>query len=147
MREDPAPSRRLRVLVVATTLAFLAGACGGSGPLDAEALSHEADTVRSTAAQGALLARNALAGRTTRIYTREHATDLADSASRTAATLTEATAEPALQPELQQLTQIAAQVNAALEQLVTAPAGEEGAIADQLQAAADASRQVGEGLT
>ena len=43
--------------------------------------------------------------------------------------------------------QIAAQVNAALEQLVTAPAGEEGAIADQLQAAADASRQVGEGLT
>src|SRR6476619_6867323 len=40
VREDPAPSRRLRVLVVATTLAFLAGACGGSGPLDGEALSH-----------------------------------------------------------------------------------------------------------
>jgi len=141
------PPRRLRLFVVAMILALLAGACGGSGPLDAEALSHEADTVRSTAAEGALLAQDALAGRTTLIYTREHATDLADSASRTAATLTGATTEPALEPQLQQLTQIAAQVNAALEQLVTAPAGEEGAIADELHAAADASRQVGEGLT
>jgi hypothetical protein len=146
VNEHLRPPRRLTTVVVAATLALLTAACGGTGPLDAEALSHEADALHSTAAEGALLAQDALAGKTTRIYTREHATDLADVAAQSAATLSEATAEPALEPQLQQLTQLADQVNAALEQLVTASAGEEGAIADQLQAAADASQQVGEGL-
>jgi hypothetical protein len=146
VREDSASRRRLTVPVIVATLALFAGACGSSGTLDAKALSHEADAVRSTAAEGALLARDSLAGKTTRIYTREHATDLADAASRTESMLAAATTEPALEPELQQLSQVAGQVTAALERLIGASPGEEGAIADQLQAAADASRQVGEGL-
>jgi hypothetical protein len=114
--------------------------------LDGEALSQAAETVQSDAAEGAFLAQDALAGKTTRIYRREHALDLSDAASRTEATLVAATTDPALEPELGQLAELAGQVTDALERLANASEDEDRALADELQAAAEASRKIAEGL-
>jgi hypothetical protein len=131
--------------VVAVAL-VLAAACGSGGTLDREALSQEADTLRSTAAEGALLARDDLAGRITSTFLREHAADLSDAMSQTAATLAAATTEPPLETQLQQLATLAAQVTAALEQLPTASTDEERILAEELQAAANTSQRIGEEL-
>ncbi len=131
----------------AVAVAFvLATACSSGGPLDQEALSQEADTLRSTAAEGALLARDDLAGKMTSIFLQEHAADLSDAVSQTAATLTAATTEPALEAQLQELATIAGQVTTALEQLPTASTDEEHRLADELQAAAETSRRIGDEL-
>ena len=117
-------SRPRAAFAVAVAL-VLVTACGSGGTLDREALSQEADTLRSTAAEGALLARDDLAGKITPTFLREHAADLSEAVSQTAATLTVATTEPALETQLHQLATLAAQVTTALEQLPTASADEE----------------------
>ena len=135
-------SRPRAAFAVAVAL-VLAAACSSGGPLDREALSQEADTLRSTAAEGALLARDDLAGKITPTFLQEHAADLSDAVSQTAATLTAATTEPAFEAQLQQLATLAGQVTTALEQLPTASADEERTLADALQAAADTSHEIG----
>jgi hypothetical protein len=137
-------SRPRTAFAVGMVLALVA-ACSG-GTLDRDALSQEADTLRSTAAEGALLARDDLAGKITPTFLREHAADLSDAVSHAEATLTAATTEPALEALLHQLATLAGQVTAALEQLPTASPDEERTLADELQAAADASRRIGEEL-
>jgi hypothetical protein len=132
--------------LLAMTLVIVGVACGRGGTLEPEALSQEAETLRSDAAEGALLAQDTLAGKTTRIYTREHALDLSEDASQTEATLVAATTEPALEPELRQLAELAGQVTDALERLANASEDEEGTLVGELQAAAEASRKIGEGL-
>ena len=138
-------SRPRAAFAVAVALA-LAAACSSGGTLDREALSQEADTLRSTAAEGALLARDDLGGKITQTFLREHAADLSEAVSQTAATLTAATTEPALELQLQQLATLAGQVTAALEQLPNASTEEEHRLAEELQAAADTSRRIGEEL-
>jgi DNA-binding transcriptional regulator YdaS (Cro superfamily) len=68
--------------------------------LGSSALSQHAKTVQSLAAEGALLAEDAVAGRTTSVYTREHAAELAKAASREAASLQKAKTDAALEPKL-----------------------------------------------
>jgi len=48
----------------------------GAGELSASALSKQADSLRSLAAEGALLAEDASAGKTTRTFSRVHSSDL-----------------------------------------------------------------------
>jgi hypothetical protein len=134
---------RTRAAFAVTVALALATACGSGGTLDREALSQEADTLRSTAAEGALLARDDLAGKITQTFLREHAADLSDAVSQTAATLTAATTEPALEAQLQQLATLAGQVTTALEQLPTASADEQRALADAFEVAADTSQRIG----
>ena len=138
-------SRPRAAFAVAVAL-VLAAACGTAGTLDREALSREADTLRSTAAEGALLARDDLAGKITPTFLREHAADLSEAVSQTAATLTAATTEPALEAQLHELATLADQVTAALEQLPTASPDQERTLADSLEAAADTSRRIAEEL-
>ena len=57
-------------------LALLGAGCGGGGRLGAKALSQQAKSVQSLAAEGALLAQDAVSGKTTRVYRREHFSDL-----------------------------------------------------------------------
>jgi hypothetical protein len=132
--------------LLALTLVIVGVACGRGGTLEPEALSQEAETLRSDAAEGALLAQDTLAGKTTRVYTRAHASYLSEDASQTAATLSAATTEPALEPELRQLAELAGQVSDALERLANASQDEERTLVGELQAAAEASRKIGEGL-
>src|SRR5947209_17486315 len=98
-------------LIVA--LALLSAGCGGS-ELSASALSKQADSVRSLAAEGALLAGEASEGKTTGIFTRVHSSELDKSAAQTASTLEKATTTPALEPKLHRLSTLAGGVSAAL---------------------------------
>jgi hypothetical protein len=134
-----------RVLLLGVMLALLGAGCGG-GKLEAKALSQESKSLRSLAAEGSLLTEDAVSGKTTRVYTREHSSDLHKAASRLEASLKTAKTAPALEPELRQLTALAAQVRGDLQRLGGASKEEERAIGRELQAATQASQKIGEGL-
>jgi hypothetical protein len=130
--------------LVALVALFGAG-CGG-GKLGAKALSIESASLRSLAAEGALLAEDAASGKTTSVYTREHAADLHKAASEAVASLKTAKTASALQPKLRQLAVLAAQVRGDLARLGNASNEEARALGRELQAAAEESKKIGEGL-
>jgi hypothetical protein len=138
--------RLLRVLLLGVTLALLGTGCGGGGQLGAKALLREAKSLQSEAAEGALLAEDAVSGKTTRVYTREHSSDLYKAASQAESSLKAAKTEPALEPTLRQLAAIAARVSVDLRRLGGASRNEQRALARELEAAAAESRKLGEGL-
>jgi hypothetical protein len=138
--------RLKRALLLGVMLALLGAGCGGGGRLGAKALSQESASLRSLAAEGALLAEDAVSGKTTGIYTREHSADLNKAASEAEASLKAAKTEPALEPKLRRLAVLAAQVRGDLERLGGASREEERALGRGLQAAADESQNIGEGL-
>jgi hypothetical protein len=135
------------VLGLGVIVALVAASCGSSSQLGAKALLQDSKTLRSAAAEGALLAADAVSGKATRIYTHEHAFELAVDASQIQATLKAATTEPALEPALGQLAILAGQIGADLERLSGASTDEQRTLTSELQAAAEASRRIGEGLT
>lgn len=130
--------QRLPYALVLCVLALAAG-CGG-GMLGSSALSQHAKTVQSLAAEGALLAEDAVAGRTTSVYTREHAAELAKAASREAASLQKAKTDAALEPKLRRLGTLAARVASELDRLGDASRGEQRTLGRALNAAAQAGR-------
>ena len=117
-------------------LALLSAGCGSGGKLEAKALSQQSKSLQSLAAEGALLAQDAVSGKTTRIYAREHSSDLYKAASQAEASLKAAKTEPALQPKLRQLTALATQVSAALKRLGGASKDEQRALGRELETAA-----------
>jgi len=139
--------RLKRVLGFGLTLALAGGGCGSGGQLGAAALSQQSKSLRSDAAEGALLAQDAASGRTTHIYTREHAADLYRAASQAEIMLKTVTTEPALESRFRQLAFLAGQVSADLARLGSASRDDDRALARELQAAAEASQKIGEGLT
>jgi predicted outer membrane protein len=126
-------------------LALLCAGCGG-GELSASALSKQADSVGSLAAEGALLAKDASGGKTTRTFARIHSSDLEKVASQTASSLKTAKTKPALEPKLHRLTTVARGVSDELDRLGSASKGEQRKLANELQRAADQSNQISEGL-
>ena len=138
--------RQERLLALAVILALLCAGCGSGGKLGAKALSQQSKSLRSLAAEGALLAQDAVSGKTTRIYTREHSSDLYKAASQAEASLKAARTDPALQPKLRELTALVAQVSAALKRLGGASKAEQRALGRELQTAARESEKIGEGL-
>ncbi len=137
--------RRERLLVLGVILALLGAGCGG-GKLGAKALSQQSKSLRSEASEGALLAQDAVSGKTTRIYTREHSSDLYKAAFQAEASLKAAKTESALQPKLRQLATLVTQVSAALHRLGGAPKDEQRALGRELQTAAQESEKIGKGL-
>jgi hypothetical protein len=138
--------RRERLLALAVILAVLCAGCGSGGKLGARALSQQSKSLQSLAAEGALLAQDALSGKTTSVYTREHSADLYKAASQAEASLKTAQTRPALQPKLRRLAALAAQVSAALHRLGGAPKDEQRTLGRELQAAAQQSKQIGKAL-
>jgi hypothetical protein len=134
--------RRAALILAA---ALLCAGCGG-GELSASALSKQADSLRSLAAEGALLADDASAGETTRTFARVHSSDLHKTASKTAATLATAKTKPALEPKLHKLGSLARGVSDDLDRLGTASKREQRSLANQLQRAADQSNRIAQGL-
>jgi hypothetical protein len=132
--------------LLGVVLALLGAGCGGSGTLGVKALSQQAKALQSDAAEGALLAQDVVSGKTTRIYAREHSSDLYNVASKARGTLKAATTEPPLGPTLRQLAVLAARVSADLKRLGHASPDEARALERELQAAAEESRKIGEGL-
>jgi hypothetical protein len=140
------PPSRAPALALGVILAVLGAGCGSGGSLGAQALSQQSKSLRSEAAEGALLAQDAASGKTTRIYTREHASDLSRAASQTAATLQAAKSEHVLEPKLRRLTNLAGRVSADLERLGGASRNEARALGRELQAAAEESEKIGDDL-
>ena len=85
------PSQRSGALALVAVVALLASGCGGGGKLSAKALTQKSTSLESLAAEGALLARHAGAGKTTRIFTRVHSGYLHEAASKEASSLRAAT--------------------------------------------------------
>jgi hypothetical protein len=139
------PLKRLLGLAAIVALAC-GGGCGTGGRWGLAALAQQSKSLRSEAAEGALLAQHAASGQTTRIYAHEHSSELSMAASNAEVSLKAATTEPALEPTLRQLVVLAGQISADLERLGSASRDEARAIARELQAAAQASRKIGEGL-
>jgi hypothetical protein len=138
--------RLKRVLGLGVILGLVGGGCGSGGQLGPKALFQQSKSLQSEAAEGALLAQDAASGRTTRIYTREHSSDLNRAASQAEVTLEVAKTEPALEPKLRQLAVLAGQVSADLKRLGSASRDEDRALARELQAAVQASQKIGERL-
>jgi hypothetical protein len=139
-------ARLVATLVLGAILALLGAGCGGGGKLGAKALSQEATALQSLAAEGALLAEDAVAGKSTSIYVREHSADLSGAASKVETSLKSAKTEPALEPRLRRLAALAARVRADLERLGSASKEEERVIGRELEAGAKESEQIGKAL-
>jgi hypothetical protein len=131
-----APKHRSGALVLAVGIALSACGCGGGGKLSAKALSTESKTMQSLAAEGALLARDSAAGKTTAIYTRVHSEDLSKAASSSASSLQTAKTQPSLEPKLRRIASLASKVSADLKRLGHASKAEQTSLAGELETAA-----------
>jgi hypothetical protein len=141
------PARGRSVLGLGVIVALVGASCASSGQLGAKALLEQSKTLRSEAAEGALLSEDAVSGKATSNYIHEHAVELSEAASQIEATLKAATTEPALEPALGQLAILAGQISADLGRLSEASTDEQRTLTSELQAAADATQRIGEGLT
>jgi hypothetical protein len=133
------------VLVLALVV-MLAAACGGQGTLGEKALGEQSKAVQSLAAEGALLAQDSAAGKSTRIYRREHSNELSAAASKAEASLASARTKPSLEGERRALTALAGKVRADLTRLASASEVEQRALGKALDAAAHQSERIGERL-
>jgi len=124
---------------------FACAACGGGGELNADALTKQAEALQSVAAEGAMLGRDAGAGKTTDIFTREHADELYKTASKEEASLRSATTEPSLEPKLRRLTAAARKTSAALKALGDARENQQRRLGARLARTADEIEQIAGG--
>jgi hypothetical protein len=138
---------RSGALAACLVAVLFATGCGGGGSLGAQSLAKQSDAIVSLAAEGALLAHDGADGRTTAIFTREHAADLSKAAATTASSLGKATTKASLEPRLRELRRLAAQVRVQLRRLDGASADDERAIAHGLERAAAAAKKIGDGLS
>jgi hypothetical protein len=142
-RARPGRSRTLAALALA---ACLVAGCGGGSTQSASSLAKRSEAVQSVAAEGALLAEDAAAGRSTGIFVREHSSELARAAATTRSSLAAARTAPALDPELRRLRRTATTVAALLDRLAGASKPEARVIGRRLEAAAGQSERLGEEL-
>lgn len=138
--------RACSVLALGLLVLCVAAGCGGSSRLGASSLTKRAEAVQSLAAEGALLAGDSAAGRTIGVYKHEHASELSSAASRAASSLASASTTSALAPRLVRLRELARRVASGLHRLADASTTESRVLAHELQAAADASARLGQGL-
>ena len=130
------PNKVSGVFALVVVIGLLASGCGSSGTLSAKALSQESTSLQSLAAEGALLGRDAVAGKTTRIFTRVHSGYLYEAALKEGSSLRTATTEPALEPKLRHVTSLAGKVSVDLRRVGHASKAEQPRLARQLEAAA-----------
>jgi hypothetical protein len=130
------PTQVSGALALLGVFALLAAGCGGGGTLSASALSKESTSLQSLAAEGALLARDSAAGKTTGIYTRVHSEDLYKVVSQSAKSLQSAKTEPGLEPKLSKVASLASKVGADLKRLGHASKAEQSRLARELAASA-----------
>lgn len=131
--------------MVACAIVLCAG-CGSAGSLGAKGLAEQSKAVQSLAAEGALLAEDSVAGKSTGVYRREHAAELSAAASKAESSLKVATVAPALGPKLRELAAVAGKVHADLRRLGGASRDQQRALGRKLEAAAHESERIGKEL-
>jgi hypothetical protein len=134
-----------------TCCALLAAALVGAGcggPIEREELGRRIETLRSTAAEGSILARGTADNRTRSPYVRAHAKDLADDADHEAEKLHDAEADPPLDEKKQKAVTLAQRISNALGSLELSPGDEAaGRTAErQLNGLARQARALGDSL-
>ena len=140
-----APTRRSAV-GLGVIVALVGASCGSSRQLGAKALLEQSKTLRSQAAEGALLSEDAASGKATSNYVHEHAVELSEAASQIEATLRAGSTDASLESELGELVVLARRISDDLQRLSEASTDEQRTLTGELQAAADASQRIGEGL-
>ena len=140
-----APTRRSAV-GLGVIVALVGASCGSSRQLGAKALLEQSKTLRSQAAEGALLSEDAVSGKATSNYVHEHAVELSEAASQIEATLRAGSTDASLESELGELVVLARRISDDLQRLSEASTDEQRTLTGELQAAADASQRIGEGL-
>jgi hypothetical protein len=141
------PRWRWSVLGLGLIMTLIAAGCGGGGQLGTKALLEQSKTLRSEAAEGALLSEDAVSGKATSNYIHEHAVELSEAASQIEATLQATSTDPSLEPERGQLVVLARRIGDDLQRLSEASTDEQRTLTSELEAAADASQRIGDGLT
>ena len=127
---------RLRGLAALLGVLLLAGCGGGSGPLDEAALQRQAETLQSTAGEGALLAATLGDDGLTGPYQRVHAGELATTARTQATTLRERGGTAGARPGVERLAQAADDTARSLDALAGAGPDEAAPLQAQLERAA-----------
>jgi hypothetical protein len=135
-----------RVLGLGVILTLVGAGCDSSRQLGAKELLQQSKSLQSEAAEGALLAEDAVSGKATSIYTREHAFELYGAASEIGASLKAAHTEPAFELELGKLAVLATQISADLKRLSSASTDGQRILTRELHKAAQASQKIGEGF-
>jgi len=110
-------SRTTFLLAVLASLLFFAGC----EPLTANELQHEAGSIHSTAAEGALLADGVARERTLSSFTRAHAKELADAADTSARKLHDATVPDSLRRPTTRAIDLATRTSTVLGDLELSP--------------------------
>jgi hypothetical protein len=141
------PRWRWSVLGLGLIMTLIAAGCGGGSQLGTKALLEQAKTLRSEAAEGALLSEDAVSGKATSNYIHEHAVELSEAASQIEATLQAASTDPSLEAERGQLVVLARRIGDDLQRLSEASTDEQRTLTSELEAAAGASQRIGDGLT
>jgi hypothetical protein len=122
---------------------FAAAACGGgAAPLDRAGVATQAETLRSVAAEGAVLAQLHARDDVTGNYLRVHARELADAADALAATIDSRGAGPGARGPAAAVETGARSAARRLERLPEADAGEAGRIARSLERTASRAAEV-----
>jgi molybdopterin biosynthesis enzyme len=131
-------------IFLALLLAIAVSACADGDQLTEKALEKQTEAVQSAAAEGALLARDASAGRSTAAFTRVHSDALAAQARSVAKKLASAEPSPALEDERLRSLRLAEAVLENLARLgdTTDDRREAGRIALRLEQEAKAAEQL-----
>ena len=137
--------RRRRCIGAGAVLLLAAAGCGG-GTLGASALEQHARSLRSGAAEGALLAGDAASGRTTDTFLSGHAAELAGATEGVESALTTSDAARGLDDARRRLIGVAREVGDDLQRLGDADGEEQRALQHELAAAADEIEQIGASL-
>lgn len=104
-------------------LAFLVMAAGcGGGTVTPYRFQKDAESLSSTAQDGAVLAKGTAEGETTSPYTRVHASELGKEAGQLADVLRSAHPEPGLAAKIAKLVRLAERASDELERLEDSPA-------------------------
>jgi hypothetical protein len=137
--------RRLATLT-ALVLAITVLACGG--PMTPGELSRSVDTLSSTSAEGALLARDVARDRTKATFARVRATELADVADHEAEKLADATPSEGIGGRKAQAVQLAGDISQALGEIKVHPGDEATAraAAEKLDGLADRTERLSKSL-
>jgi hypothetical protein len=108
--------------VAAPLIAFVCALLiSGCGPMNADELRREVDTIHSTAAEASVLGDQIAAQRTKRTFARVQARNLADAAEHSAERLTDSNPAAGLEAQLQRAITLAEDVSAAAGSIETAP--------------------------
>ena len=108
-----------RVIVLVVSVVIVAGCNGGT--VDRHALTNDAATIDSVACEGALLAHNVAAGKTTANYTREQAEELEIQSSNLADALAKRPALSSIEQKVRAKAKDAAKLAAVLQRLRDSP--------------------------